>query len=67
MLSADGDVEALAEIRSLGYAGSEPGAFNEPTGVAVDSNGKVWVTNFDSNSVMRIDPAKFAAAVAKLD
>ncbi|OHB79397.1 MAG: hypothetical protein A2W31_12990 [Planctomycetes bacterium RBG_16_64_10] len=29
----------------------------QPTGVAVDSNGKVWVTNLDSNSVMRINPA----------
>lgn len=28
-----------------------------PTGVAVDSNGKVWVTNFGSDDVMRIDPA----------
>jgi len=28
-----------------------------PTGVAVDSNGKVWVTNYDSNTVSRIDPA----------
>jgi streptogramin lyase len=27
-----------------------------PTGVAVDSNGKVWVTNLDGNSVVRIDP-----------
>lgn len=27
-----------------------------PTGVAVDSNGKVWVTNYDGNSVVRIDP-----------
>lgn len=26
------------------------------TGVAVDSNGKVWVTNYDSNTVSRIDP-----------
>jgi YVTN family beta-propeller protein len=29
----------------------------QPTGVAVDANGKVWVTNLDSNNVMRIDPA----------
>jgi YVTN family beta-propeller protein len=29
----------------------------QPTGVAVDANGKVWVTNLDSHSVMRIDPA----------
>jgi streptogramin lyase len=27
-----------------------------PTGVAVDSNGKVWVTNLNSNNAMRIDP-----------
>jgi len=27
-----------------------------PTGVAVDNNGKVWVTNYNGNSVMRIDP-----------
>jgi hypothetical protein len=27
-----------------------------PTGVAVDSNGKVWVTNVHSHNVMRIDP-----------
>jgi streptogramin lyase len=29
----------------------------QPTGVAVDGNGKVWVTNLDSHSVMRISPA----------
>lgn len=28
-----------------------------PTGVAVDSAGKVWVTNYASHNVMRIDPA----------
>jgi streptogramin lyase len=27
-----------------------------PTGVAVDLNGKVWVTNADSDNVFRIDP-----------
>jgi hypothetical protein len=27
-----------------------------PTGVAVDNKGRVWVTNFDGNSVMRINP-----------
>ncbi|WP_439579525.1 PEP-CTERM sorting domain-containing protein [Elioraea sp.] len=29
----------------------------EPTGVSVDANGKVWVTNLNSSDVMRIDPA----------
>jgi len=27
-----------------------------PTGVAVDAEGKVWVTNFNSDNAMRIDP-----------
>lgn len=27
-----------------------------PTGVSVDSNGKVWVTNLQSNNAQRIDP-----------
>jgi len=30
---------------------------NHPTGVAVDAAGKVWVTNYNSHNVMRIDPA----------
>jgi hypothetical protein len=29
----------------------------EPTGVAVDAAGKVWVTNLGSDNAMRIDPA----------
>ncbi|MEI7656440.1 MAG: hypothetical protein WCK33_00055 [Phycisphaerae bacterium] len=29
---------------------------NHPTGVARDANGKVWVTNYNSHDVMRIDP-----------
>lgn len=29
---------------------------NGPTGVAVDSNGKVWATNYFSRTVSRIDP-----------
>lgn len=28
-----------------------------PTGVAVDSNGKIWATNYNSGTVSRIDPA----------
>lgn len=29
---------------------------SQPTGVAVDANGKVWVTNYSSHTAMRIDP-----------
>ena len=32
------------------------GVGGQPTGVTVDSNGKVWVTDFDSSDVRRIDP-----------
>ena len=33
------------------------GAFGSgPTGVAVDTRGKIWVANFYTNNVMRIDP-----------
>ncbi|MFB3814353.1 MAG: dockerin type I domain-containing protein [Terriglobales bacterium] len=32
------------------------GVGDHPTGVTVDSNGKVWVTNYNSSNVMRIDP-----------
>ena len=38
-----------------------------PTGVAVDANGKVWVTNFDSNNAMRIDPAGDADGLGAVD
>lgn len=30
---------------------------DHPTGVAVDSNGKVWVTNYNASTVTRVDPA----------
>jgi streptogramin lyase len=29
---------------------------SEPTGVTLDTNGKIWVTNYSSWNVMRIDP-----------
>lgn len=44
----------IATIPLLG-AGGEVGT--TPTGVAVDAAGKVWVTNYNSDNVMRIDPA----------
>ena len=31
--------------------------FKDPSGVAVDQTGKVWVTNIGSNHIYRIDPA----------
>jgi DNA-binding beta-propeller fold protein YncE len=40
---------------------------NQPTGVAVDANGEVWVTNLDSNNVMRIDPNAGGDALGAVD
>jgi uncharacterized protein (TIGR03663 family) len=34
-----------AFLYQFGYAGSEPGAFNEPTGVAVDAQGNLYVAD----------------------
>jgi len=40
------------------------GVGGQPTGVAVDAAGKVWVTNLDSNNTMRINPATNAVDLA---
>lgn len=39
----------------------------EPTGVAVDAAGKVWVTNLGSDNTMRIDPAAGSAGLGAVD
>ena len=38
-----------------------------PTGVAVDSDGKVWVSNRNSNNVMRINPNGDGDGLGKVD
>ncbi len=38
-----------------------------PSGVAVDANGKVWVTNRDSHNVMRIDPNSGSDGLGEVD
>lgn len=38
-----------------------------PTGVAVDANGKVWVTCLDSDQAMRIDPTAAADGLGDVD
>ncbi len=40
---------------------------NTPTGVAVDANGKIWVSNYDSHNVMRIDPVGGADGLGAVD
>jgi hypothetical protein len=39
----------------------------QPTGVAVDANGKVWVTNLTDNNVMRINPNPEGGGPAKVE
>jgi len=46
-LDADGNIRKIIDLRPNGGG---------PSGVAVDANGKVWVTNLDTNNAMRIDP-----------
>jgi YVTN family beta-propeller protein len=43
------------------------GVGSHPTGVAVDSAGKVWVTNLNSSDIMRIDPAGGADGLGAVD
>jgi hypothetical protein len=44
-----------------------PGSSNNgPTGVAVDSNGKIWVSCYNSSKAMRIDPS-LAGGVGAVD
>jgi hypothetical protein len=38
-----------------------------PTGVAIDSNGKVWVSCYESSKAMRIDPSLGAGGVGAVD
>jgi len=53
-LNSDGTVQGVIPVG------------NTPTGVAVDNNGKVWVTNYGSDTVMRIDPTIGAAGAVDL-
>lgn len=46
----------VTRLNSAGVVQATVAVGSTPTGVAVDSNGKVWVTNFGSNTVSRIDP-----------
>ncbi|MBS0195526.1 MAG: hypothetical protein JSR77_02100 [Planctomycetes bacterium] len=43
------------------------GVGDHPTGVAVDANGKVWVTNYNSSTVMRINPVGGGDALGAVD
>jgi hypothetical protein len=50
-----------------GVARKVIGVGTTPTGVAVDANGKVWVTCYDSDNVMRINPTGGADALGAVD
>lgn len=43
-------------LYQIGYAGSEPGAFNEPTSVAVDRDGNVYVADTWNGRVQVFQP-----------
>jgi streptogramin lyase len=54
---ANGGGSEVLRLNNDGVFLSEIEVGQTPTGVAVDVNGKVWVTNLGDNNVMRIDPA----------
>jgi hypothetical protein len=56
--SINGPATTVGHLRTDGtYVGNVPLPNGSgPTGVAVDTNGKIWVTNLNTSNVMRIDP-----------
>lgn len=57
--STSGTLRTIIDLNALGG--------KEPTGVAVDSRGFVWVTNKFSNNVMRINPTGGATGLGAVD
>jgi streptogramin lyase len=55
-LRTDGTVVGNVDLMFVPPAGDLERSGHEPTGLAVDTNGKVWVANRTSDNVMRIDP-----------
>lgn len=50
--------DRLFFLDQFGQAGSEPGAFLNPQGIAVDSKGSVYVADTDNHRIQRFDPDK---------
>jgi hypothetical protein len=53
---ANSDSNTVSRLDNNGNILKVIGVGSTPTGVSVDSKGKVWVTNYGSSNTMRIDP-----------
>lgn len=56
--SLNGSNNTVGHIKNNGTFVGNVVVGSGPTGVAVDSNGKIWATNYNSRTVSRIDPNK---------
>jgi sugar lactone lactonase YvrE len=64
-ISPTGDVTTFAGVGNSGFAdGNGKNAMLTPVGVAVDSNGVVYVGDYDNNRVRRISPSGFVTTLA---
>ena len=61
-VSAAGMIETVAGDGTAGFSGDDGPAtqaqLNAPTGLALDSTGRVYVADFDNNRVRRLDPSE---------
>jgi streptogramin lyase len=61
-----GEESTLTYATKFGEAGSEPGKFSSPSGVAIDSSGNLYVVDQGNNRVEKFDPeGKLLAAFGK--
>lgn len=51
--------DKLFFLDQFGGAGSGPGAFNRPQGIAVDSKGSIYVADTENHRIQRFDPDTF--------
>jgi uncharacterized protein (TIGR03437 family) len=61
-VTASGLIETIAGDGTPGYSGDDGPAtqaqLNAPTGLALDSSGRVYIADFDNNRVRRLDPSE---------
>jgi DNA-binding beta-propeller fold protein YncE len=51
--------DGLFFLDQFGQDGSEPGAFRRPQGIAVDSQGRIYVADTENHRIQRFDPETF--------
>jgi streptogramin lyase len=55
-INSSGKYNSVSRYDNNGTLIATISGFNDPSGVAVDEAGKVWVTDIGSNNILRIDP-----------